>query len=90
MDYEFKTLKELYKMIYPALTSKRSELKKIGLYHLKEADVWNYLTNTKWVNAKELSLDEMVSDILNANCDSINNYVIKKVSEEIREPYFDE
>ncbi len=90
MDLEFKSLKELYERIKPALISKRSELRKFGYSHVKEADIWNYLTQTKWKTSSSLSLSEMVNDILNANSDSINSFVLKKVSEEIREPRFDD
>lgn len=90
MDLEFKSLKELYERIKPALRSKKSELKKFGYMHIKEADIWNYLTQTKWRTSKELSLSEMVNDIFNSDPDSINNFVLKKVSEEKREPRFDD
>jgi hypothetical protein len=90
MDIEFNSLKELYDRIKPALTSKRIEMKKYGFYHVKEADIWNYLTSKKWQTSKDLSLSEMVNDIFNSNPDDINNYVIKKMSLENREPYFDE
>lgn len=90
MDLEFNSLKELYDRIKPALTSKKSEMKKYGFYYVKEADIWNYLASKKWLNSKDLSLSEMVDDIFNSNPDDINNYVVKKISEENRQPYFDE
>ena len=90
MDYEFKTLKELYNRIRPALTSKCSELKKLGYSNIKEADIWNYLTSKKWISSQGLSLSEMVSDIFDLGIEEINDYLIKKVSLEMREPYFDE
>ena len=90
MDYEFKSLRELYERIKPALTSKCSELRKIGFKHIKEADIWNYLTSKKWQNSVELTLSEMVNDIFDSNGEDINNYVIEKVSKEMREPFFEE
>lgn len=90
MDIEFNSLKELYDRIKPALTSKRIEMKKYGFYYVKEADIWNYLTSKKWQTSKDLSLSEMVNDIFNSNLDEINDYVVKKMSLENREPYFDE
>lgn len=90
MEYEFKSLRELYDRITPALTSKRSELKRVGFYHIKEADIWNYLTSNKWLHAHHLTISEMVSDIFDASNDDINNYMIKKTSLDIREPNFDD
>ncbi len=90
MDYEFKSLKELYNRIKPALTSKRIELNKIGFKYVKEADIWNYLTNTKWQITTGLSISEMVNDIFNVNEEALNEFVVSKVSKENRNPYFDE
>lgn len=90
MDYEFKSLKELYNRIKPALTSKRIELNKIGFKYVKEADIWNYLTNTKWQTTTGLSISEMVNDIFNVNEEALNEFVVSKVSKENRNPYFDE
>lgn len=90
MDYEFKTLRELYDRIRPALTSKCSELKKLGYKNIKEADIWNYLTSKKWQSSTELTLSEMVNDIFDSSGEDINNYLIMKVSLEMREPYFEE
>lgn len=88
MEYEFKTLRELYNRIMPALTSKCSEFKKIGCKNIKESDIWNYLTSKKWQSSSELTLSEMVNDIFELRVEEINNYLIKKVSVEMREPCF--
>ena len=90
MDYEFKSLRELYDRIKPALTSKCGEFKKLGYANIKEADIWNYLTSKKWISSHNLGLSEMVSDIFDLSGEDINNYLIKKVSIEMREPYFEE
>ena len=90
MDYEFKSLQELYERIKPALISKCSEFKKLGYKNIKEADLWNYLTDKKWTRSKELTLSEMVEDIFEVNVESINEYLIKKVSVELRKPNFDD
>jgi len=88
MDYEFKSLKELYDRITPALRCKCTEFKKLGYKNIKEADIWNYLTSTKWISSQGLDLSRMVSDIFDLSGEDINNYLIKKVSEENRRPYF--
>ena len=90
MNLEFKSLKDLYYRINPALLSKKAELKKLGYYYITENDIWNYLTQIKWKTSENLSLSDMVEDIFNLNPNDINNFVIKKVSKEMREPHFDE
>lgn len=86
MELEFKSLKELYDRITPALRSKVSELKKTGYAEIKESDIWNYLTDKKWQKTKELTLAEMVNDIFSTNGEDITNYMIRKISNEIRLP----
>ena len=89
MDLEFKSIKELYDRIEPALRTKKYELKKLG-YLVSEADIWNYLTSSKWINSVNLTLSEMVNDIFLAGGNDISNYLINKIPSDIREPYFEE
>lgn len=86
MDYEFKSLKELYDRITPALISKKDELRKYGFSNIMESDIWNYLTDIKWKSALELTLSEMVNDIFTVNGEDIINHVIRKVDKEDRKP----
>ena len=55
MNIEFGSLKELYDRITPALISKKTEIESKGYYHIKESDIWNYLTSKKWKISKELT-----------------------------------
>lgn len=89
MDLEFKSIRQLYDRIEPALRTKKYELIKLG-FSVSEADIWNYLTSTKWINGINLTLSEMVNDIFLANGNDISNYLINKVPSDIREPYFEE
>lgn len=86
MDITFNSLKELYDKITPALRAKVSELKKMGMSYIKEADIWNYLTETKWKKSRELTLSDMVNDIFEMNMIDIKKYIERKVSLEIRNP----
>ncbi len=86
MTENFKSLSELYKRIKPALTSKTIELKRVGLNYIKEEDVWNCIKEAKWQKTNDLSLSEMVNDILNFNNQDIDKYVKNKMSEIPREP----
>lgn len=88
LNLEFKSIKELYDSILPALRTKKYELKKLG-YLVSEADIWNYLTSTKWIKSINLTLSEMVNDIFLVNGNDISNYLINKIPSDIREPYFE-
>ena len=45
----------------PALRLKKEE---INNKNITEEDIWNYLKETKWINSNNLSLSDMVNDIL--------------------------
>jgi hypothetical protein len=77
---EFNSLSELYARIKPALISKNSDLKRIGINYIKEEDIWNYLKETKWVKTSNLSLSEMVNDIFNLSTDAVDKYVKNKMN----------
>lgn len=90
MEIEFDTLQELYERIKPALFTKKAELKRNGIDYVKEEDIWNYLTEVKWINSRNLSLYQMVSDILNAENVKIDRYVKNKMKMRNRDLYFSE
>ncbi len=89
MKVEFKTIKDLYEYIKPALNTKISELKTTGYEYICEEDIWNYLKEIKWKNAIDLSISEMVSDILNANVLLIDQYFKEKVKDSKRILYLE-
>lgn len=72
---EFKSLEELYNRLKPALYSKRQELKKYHISYIKEEDIWNYLSETVWKKNNDLTLSQMVSDILSIDIDNIKSYM---------------
>ena len=90
MDYEFKSLKELYERIKPALKARRNEFKKIGLSEVSDSDIWNYLTENKWKITENLTLSEMVNDIFEVKYDDVVNNIIRKVSKDNRDPNFND
>ena len=47
-----------------AFNTKVCELKRSGI-NVSEVKLWNYLKENKWSNSKNLTLYDMVSDILN-------------------------
>ena len=74
MDFGLNTLLDLYKRVTPALNSKRRELEKYKLDYIKNEDIWNYLVKRKWTSIQGLTLFDVVSDILNAANEEIDNY----------------
>ncbi len=90
MDITFNSTKELYDRIMPALRTKREEMRRHGYSYIKEEDVWNYLKEVKWVKANNLSLAEMVSDVLNTEDAYIDSYLREKLNLNTRSVYFNE
>lgn len=74
MEIEFHDLKELYNRLEPALEVKVTELKRVGYKGFEKKDIWYYLSNTVWMDANDLSLHQMVDDILKASNEEINQY----------------
>lgn len=90
MDITFGSLEELYKRIKPALKTKKEEMRRAGYIYIKEEDIWNYLKEVKWINAKNLSLYQMVSDVLNSDNMLIDKYLKEKLNMRNRVVYFDD
>lgn len=74
-DIEFDNVIDLYKRVKPALNSKIKELRRDKIDYVKEEDIWNYLIKTKWLNAKNLVLCDVVDDILNVENSKIDRFV---------------
>ena len=90
MNYEFNSLEELYNRLKPALEAKRIQMKRNGFNYIKIEDIWNYLKEIKWKKARDLSLYEMVDDVLNIDDIVIDSYIRGKMNLKNREIYFKE
>ncbi len=66
MKIEFKDVKELYKRVLPALKLKKRLLLKKGI-NVSENDIFEYLAKKKWSKGFNLSLNDIVNDIINAD-----------------------
>ena len=86
MDINFKSVKELYERLTPALETKTLELKRSGYNYIKKEDIWNYLKGAKWKDASNLLLHQMVDDILNIDYVLLKNYVEDNMKEYKVEP----
>lgn len=90
MEMEFKTQQELYQHILPALKTKKNAMYRQGFLYIKEEDIWNYLKETKWPKENNLSLHDVVNDILNCDDVYVDLYMKKKLSEKNRHLYFED
>lgn len=89
MDIKFNSLNELYERLTPALSSKVNELKRRQYTYIKKEDVWNYLKDSKWLHSNDLSLSEMVDDILNCNNYDLDQFVKDRIKRESQTAQFD-
>lgn len=90
MDIEFNSLEELYNRLRPALNVKLTDLKNNGYGYLKIEDIWNFLKEKKWRKSHDLSLNDMVSDILNCDNELIDDYFKEKINSKNRKLYLEE
>lgn len=79
-EIKFSSLKELYERITPALNTKRHELYNRGYMYVKNEDIWRYLTDIYWEETTNLTLGEMVDDIINMSDEDFINYLNKKIN----------
>ena len=73
-DLKFNSLEDLYKKLLPALRTKVNELKRSGITYIKEEDIWEYLKNASWKKKSDLTLGDMVDDILCASNENLEKY----------------
>lgn len=64
---------DLYRAVIPAFNVKH----RLTLYSKKEItnkDIWLYLANNKWKNSQNLTISEVVNDIITVDIDKLYNY----------------
>ncbi len=84
VNENFSTLKDLYERVLPALKSKVKELKKSHLSFVTERDVWDCLRKSKWNKESDLTLYDIVNDILFIEEKEILNYLHFKEEKNIQ------
>lgn len=75
--YEYRSQKELYLSLIPALNVKLRLLKNSDYANINKIDIWNYLKISKWRNSVDLTISEMVNDIIHADNKDIDIYLKK-------------
>ena len=75
---EYSSLKELYLRLKPAFAVKL-RLNKKNYPYIKNEDIWNYLSVSKWKKANNLSISEMVYDIIHVDITNVDSYLKEKI-----------
>ena len=68
---EYQTLKELYQQLIPAFNVKKRILSITKYKEITFEDIWQYLTLNKWRSRNDLTLADMVNDIIIFDASSI-------------------
>ena len=79
MDYEFKSVLDLKAHIKPALDSKVKEMQRKNIKYVTQDDIFEYLRNNVWPLKSNLTLYNIVDDILNPDNEIFCNYVVNKL-----------
>jgi len=80
---EYKSEKELYHSLKGAFNVKLRMIKDEYDY-IKMVDIWNYLKINKWCKDKNLSISEMVNDIIDVDISKVDSFLKKYLKEEER------
>ena len=68
---EFTSQYELYKKIIPAFNVKKRLLQNTQNSDITNEDIWNYLIENKWRKSHDLTLAEVVNDIITLDIEKI-------------------
>ena len=77
---EYKSEKELYQSLRGAFNVKLRMIKD-NYDYIKSIDIYNYLKITKWCKATNLSISEMVNDIISIDIQKVDEYIKEKNKE---------
>ena len=75
---EYNSQRELYLNLVPALNVKLKLLRRNNYKDITREDIWNYLKDNKWRYGVDLTLSDMVQDIIHTDNLEINNFVKSK------------
>lgn len=79
----YKDQKELFNILSGAFNVKLRLINKEYNY-IKKIDIWNYLKINKWCKDKNLSLSEMVNDIIKVDITKVDLFLKKHLKDEER------
>jgi hypothetical protein len=73
MEIDFNNIEDLYVRVLPSLRLKQRLLMKQG-HSIGISNIWDYLTKEKWSKAKDLTLYDIVNDIMTLDAIEVINY----------------
>ena len=65
---------ELYKSLLPVFNVKKRLLRLSSYSDITNEDIWKYLASNKWKYSYNLTLSDIVNDIIMIDAEEINNY----------------
>ena len=80
---EYRSQEELYQGLIPALDVKVRFIKRRYFLNIQRKDIWNYLKENKWKNSLDLTLGDMVHDIIHTDNDMIIRYVKERQEDKL-------
>lgn len=80
---EYNSQEELFKSLKGAFNVKLRMINKEYDY-IKMVDIWNYLKINKWCKDKNLSISEMVNDIIDVDIIKVDLFLKKYIKNEER------
>ena len=69
---EFSSQLELYKKVLPAFNVKKRLITNSKYKNITNENIWKYLINNKWKNSNNLTLSDIVNDIITVDLEEIN------------------
>ncbi|MDD4188200.1 MAG: post-transcriptional regulator [Bacilli bacterium] len=75
-QFNIESQEDLYSKLEPALTAKVNELKRNNIKYIAKHNIWRYLKKYYWLDSKDLTLGEMVNDILSTPNSDLENYMV--------------
>ena len=81
MNNEINSLEDLYRLLLPALRTKKKEMHDLKHLYIKEEDIWEYMRQSVWMDAVDLTLSDMVDNILNTENDEIAAFMASRILE---------
>ena len=83
IQMEYNSQEELFKSLKGAFKVKIRMINKEYDY-IKMVDIWNYLKINKWCKDKNLSISEMVNDIIDVDIIKVDLFLKKHIKNEKR------
>lgn len=83
IQMEYNSQEELFKALKGAFNVKLRMINKEYDY-IKMVDIWNYLKINKWCKDKNLSISEMVNDIIDIDTIKVDLFLKKHIKNEDR------